>query len=86
MTGIDATSFKVWISKYALTQGIYEITAIRTSHNETIVYDTYNRVVLEGREWHLTREGAVTRANALRNAKIDNLKKQIDKLTNLEFD
>jgi len=39
----------------------------------------------EGREWHRTVEGAVARANTLRDKKIAALKKQIGRLTARHF-
>ena len=40
---------------------------------------------VQGKQWHLTRESAITRAEYMRVQKIESLKKQITKLENLKF-
>lgn len=84
---------KVWVTKYALTQGIFQIEGgihfERTSmfcqdgsgHPEAIDSAYHS----EGREWHRTEESAKLKAEAMRRAKIKALKKQIAKLGTLRF-
>ena len=60
-------TFKVWISKYALTQGILEMDAKETCSPGMIEALGDNGVRAgfyhgEGKEWHLTEEGAIRRA------------------------
>lgn len=80
----------VWITKYALTQGIFErdiehpidsLTSM-VSCNGKIYLECYHR---EGREWHLTYTDAVKRANEMRYNKIRALTRQISKLKSLRF-
>lgn len=79
---------EVYITKYALTQGIKKMevedvgdgmVAVKTG----IFYGYYHG---EGREWHKTKEGAIKKAEEMRDKKIENLKKQIKKLENMKFD
>lgn len=81
---------KVWITKYALTQGIFEIEAERCTNvsddmieQKNIQWQTY--YYGEGNEWHLTKEGAIKRAKEMREKKIKSLKKQLNKIEKLDF-
>lgn len=78
---------KVWVSKYALTKGVYEA-EVRDCGTGT-VNDTSKWGGFcyygEGQEWHRTREEALTRAEKMRVAKITALHKQISKLESLDF-
>ena len=83
----DAT-IKVWISKYALSEGVFELCAETTSV-EGMISDPINRCRMfhdEGKDWHRTREGAIAKAEQMRLAKIASLKKQIAKLEKLKFE
>ncbi len=80
---------KTFITKYALTQGIFEIDAeICHSINHDMIKninkqnDCYHG---EGKNWHRTKESAIIRANEMRTAKIKTLQKQIIKLDKLTF-
>ena len=64
---------KVWITKYALTKGIYEAEADNCCHDGMVVVG-YNCYHGEGKEWCMTREEAVHRAEEMRQKKIENLK------------
>lgn len=77
---------KVWISKYALTKGIYEVEVITTEF-ETMVVDKSNPTFMfyHKGEWHKTKEDAIKRAEEMRNKKIKSLEKQINKLKNMRF-
>lgn len=78
---------KVWISKYALTTGLYEVEVELSNTFPGMVYEKKNMVFYhgEGREWHRTKEGAVKRAEEMRIRKINSLKKQIKKIENMKF-
>jgi len=90
ITGFEGGVMKVYITKYALTQGIYETEAeecgaefkgmIRTGKEYSSYYHG------EGKDWHRTREGAIKRAEEMRERKIQSLRKQIQKLENLKFE
>lgn len=79
---------KVWITKYALTDGIKELEVKQSEEYPDMVkggleYDSYYHG--EGREWHKTYESAVARAEEMRLKKIDSLKKQIAKWEKKRF-
>ena len=80
---------KVWITKYALSRGVYEAEVEETNqtgmvvHRQEGLYPAYYQG--EGTDWHRTEEAAKTRASAMAKAKIASLKKQISKLEKLTF-
>ena len=79
---------KVWITKYALTQGIYE------TEVEDIGNGWFNEVTgarpwterYNKRDLCLTKESAIARAGEMRLKKIASLEKQIDKIKKLNFE
>ncbi|WP_431785830.1 hypothetical protein [Paenibacillus lactis] len=78
---------KVWISKYALTTGIYEIEA-RETHSPNMVVDAKDSLAMyhgEGKEWHKSKEEAIKRAEIMRKKKIESLEKQLQKLKEMKF-
>lgn len=81
---------KVWITKYALTHGISECEAERCSNinNEMIeiIGSPYEYYHGEGKEWHLTKESAINKAEEVRDKKIKTLQKQLEKLQNMKFE
>ena len=83
----DVLGQMVWISKKALTKGIFEMKVVQVSDDGKNVYgkSLYDAYRGEGLEWHRTKEEALVRAQALREKKISNLKKQIVKLSELDF-
>lgn len=77
---------KVWISKYSLSQGVYEIEVedcgdgiVRTKEAFSVFFHE------EGKDWHKTKESALAKAEEMRQRKIESLKKQISKLEKIEF-
>lgn len=79
---------KVYITKYALTQGIYSMEVDKIPENG-VIRDPENALTYyhgEGKEWHRTKEAAVKRANEIREKKIESLKKSITKLERLNFE
>jgi hypothetical protein len=78
---------KVWITKYALTQGILEREAEETEHKGMIKIPTESLVYFhkEGRDWHHTLEEARRCAYKMRAEKLANLYKQAAKLENMKF-
>lgn len=78
---------KVWITKYALTRGVFEMEVKSQSEDGTAVYgkswDDYYRG--EGREWHRTKVSAIKKAEEMRQKKIASLLKQIEKLKQMKF-
>lgn len=80
---------KVWITKYALTQGIIEKEARECKGFDGMIqteekYPAYFRG--EGKDWHRTKESAIKRAEDMRQKKIESLKKQIKKLEEMKFE
>ena len=81
--------FTAWISKYALSEGIYsreveQCVDVNPSMVRTLGTG-FQHFHGEGVEWHRTREGAVERAHVVRENKIASLKRQIQKLDKLTF-
>lgn len=79
----------VWITKYALTRGVYEIEAQLCAGANTSMIKQY----LNGRshtyyhkgDWFLTETAAQADAQVRRDRKIASLEKQILKLKKLTF-
>lgn len=81
---------KVWITKYALTNGVIENDAeICIDADETgnmISCGIGNYYHGEGKEWHKTKESAIKKADEMRQKKIESLKEQIEKLERMRFE
>lgn len=81
---------KVWITRYALTSGIFEVEATLSDRSPSMV--TYRRSpdsLLEfahGNDWHVMRETAVARAEEMKIAKLQSLEKQIRKVSKITFE
>jgi hypothetical protein len=71
----------VWITKYALTKGIFCKEA--EIKGDMIKYDRYSCELKP--DWHLTQEEAIKRAEEMREKKIKSLKKSLAKMEGLEF-
>ena len=83
-------TFTAYITKYALTTGIFKIEASEgKSASQGLIEEVGKQwgpfYRGEGKDWHRTKEGAVARAHHMRNAKVKALGKQIDKIFGLEF-
>lgn len=79
---------KVFVTKYALTDGIQEREVVDVGHGtvkdmETKFVAQYYR--FEGKGWHRTMESAIKEANRMRDSRIKALEKQIQKLKQLTF-
>lgn len=82
---------KVWITKYALTQGINEVEAEICATDMIMVKARKPRCFNEyyygeGKEWHRNRESALKRAEEMRTKKLSSLERQIEKLKKLKFE
>ena len=79
---------KVYVTKYALTQGIEEVSVTPCFDiDPNMVHDDrpgYMQCFHKG-EWHRTLEEAVAKASAMRLKRIASLLRQVDKLTALKF-
>lgn len=78
---------RLWLSKYALTGGIEEVVSGQDEHQSAYIrLEGYGWTFFKlGREVHLTREEAVSAAEAMRVKKLNSLRKQIKKLETLTF-
>lgn len=82
---------KVWITKYALTKGMSEVDLDKVVGAHINGENLYYRVngfpigYIKG-EWHTEKSNAIAKAEEMRTKKIASLKKQIEKLENLNFE
>lgn len=82
---------KVWITKYALTEGIMERDVESDPQFPSMVTLPGNGGSFrqsfhgEGKDWHRSRDAAVIRAENMRHDKIRSIKKQIARLERLTF-
>lgn len=78
---------KVWITKYALTKGIYEAEVADAEPGETMVVQKtgYGFNYFHRNDWHRTEEEAKKRADEMRVAKLASLRKQVNKLERMKF-
>lgn len=77
---------KVFVSKYAITDGITEHDATISGDGGYAIVPGCGLYTLEiGSDAHLTREAAVAKANDMRTRRIASLQKQIDKLEQMTF-
>jgi len=78
---------RAFITKYALTEGIFEIEAEMYSENVIkqvgSVYANFFKN--EGKDWHKTKESAIKRAEQMRIMKITSLQNQLQRLQKLNF-
>ncbi len=93
----SGNTFRAYITKYALTSGIIVVDA-RECLNTTGGKPYHIRMIAyrsgaytdyahgEGKDWHLTPESAITRAEEMRTKKIAALQKQIKKLESMTFE
>ena len=87
---------KVWITKYALTQGIEEIDSNQVKEFEMTDtgYLCFRRngkysfaiEIYSQKEWYRTKESAIKKAEEMCQKKIASLKKQIEELEGMRFE
>lgn len=83
---------KVWVTKYALTDGVFAVDAEIESELPRTAFVRGDRArgicdtCYHGKEWHLTRSCAIEQAERIRVKKIASLQKQIAQLEALKFD
>ena len=78
---------RVFISKYALTQGIFEVEVDECEGVPGMVADRSLFVSHYRRpDWHLTREEAVDRARVMQATKLGALRRQMRKIEALMFE
>lgn len=72
---------KVWITRYALTGGIYTRDCEVVDSKIVAYSDEY----YQKPDWHETEEAAKAKAEQMRLREIAKLKKQIEKLEKMKF-
>ena len=78
----------VYISKYALTQGVFKLDACISPECPDTAVNVADRgfaVHGRGKNWHLTRADALKAAEELRLRKIKALERQLKKLKGIRF-
>ncbi len=78
---------KVWITKYALTKGLYEeeIEPPRAGSDYVYTKGPYRVQFRLGKDAFVDRKQAVKEADRLRRNKINSLKRQVQSLTEMTF-
>lgn len=79
---------KVWITKYALTKGVFEVEGEVKDNcfiGGNVIAGWYYASYL-GKQWHRTKADALDEAERMRDAKVKSLRKQITKLEAMTFD
>ncbi len=74
-----------WISKYALTQGIYPIAGTISSQGYFRVRSNSYYSIIPPRHYHESREEAVVVAEKMREKRLLALKRQISRLEAITF-
>lgn len=81
---------RVFITKYALTRGIYEVEGEVSNEGDSVEVKGGDHLTSffcgKGKNWCETKEEAIARAEEMRKLKINNLKKQIKKLEEMKFE
>lgn len=79
---------KFYITKYALTEGIFEVEAEPCEDNPKMIRVPGRYAAFfhgEGRDWHRTFESARDRAEAMRVKKRESLRRSMAKLNKFDF-
>lgn len=77
---------KVFVTKYALTTGIFEVEAKVSDGMASFKRgESYFMEFAHRNEFHLTREAAVARAEEMRIKKLQSIDKQIKKISAIKF-
>jgi len=77
----------IWITKYALTQGIYKVKG-ETEVSDKVLkvrQDNGYTIMFYEDDWHLSSRAAVSKAEEMKTKKLTSLKKQLAKLEKLSF-
>ena len=82
---------KVWITKYALTDGIIEAESDTQTQNKEKVFafwnnDEFGIFYPSKGELFYDKESAIQKSEEMRQKKIESLKKQIKKLEEMRFE
>lgn len=77
---------KVYVTKYALTQGIFVIECKEVDTKTVQDLDSRFPQFFYKPHWHMTREGAIRQAEKMRQKRIESLQKQLAYLETLTFE
>ena len=83
---------KVWITKYAFTDGIIEAIAYNLTWRTCVVIPKYRGIragiirLMNILDYSVSKESAIQKAEEMRQKKIESLKKQIKKLEEMRFE
>ena len=85
---------KVWITKYALLRGIFEIEGLELGeeYNNTFAVKTprfplsCEDYFIRNGDWHRTKESAIKKAEEMRDKKIKSLKSEIEIFNKMKFE
>ena len=86
---MDEIKFTAYVTRYALSTGIRQITAVQSGNFHNMVHEEGRRHINyhgEGKDWHRTWNGAVKRAEEMRRAKLASLRKQMKKIEGLTLE
>ena len=76
----------VFITKYALSKGIYTEEVEQSKFKYTVIHTNgWVHQLFDKPDWHEIKEEAIEQAERMRTKKIKSLKAQIDKLEKLKF-
>ncbi len=81
---------KFWITKYALTEGVSEIEGEIPDISPSMLCELqpdgrHSGRYFHGKDWHRTYEDAQIRAEEMRAAKLESLRKALKKIESLSF-
>lgn len=82
---MEPNQIKIYITKYALTQGILEKDAKIVEPGMVVVNDGVASSYYHGDDWHETLDDAKERAEQMRRKKVESLKKQLARVEALTF-
>lgn len=80
---------KVWISKYALTLGIYEVDGETSTQAPSVFVvrtgELGHKEYFHGKDWHTSHAAAVVQAEKMRQRRIKSLNESLTKLNAKRF-
>lgn len=77
---------KIYVSKYALSTGIFEVMAKIEDGMATCRRDGRFIECFHGKSWHYTKEHAIAEAEEMRIRKLKSLEEQAKKISALKFE
>ena len=84
MTATDEL-ITVWISKYAMSKGLYSVRVRAGDVADNMVREGYGYHHGEGKEWHRDYASALARAERMHGERIESLRRSLGKMERLRF-